>query len=272
MNQDRTKKAQHYHATRDVEASKEHHQQISVEEGHGSSGDIIKSLVFGGLDGIITTFAIVCAVQGSENLGSKVVIMMGIANLVADAISMGLGDYLSEKAENEYVAREQDREEWEMDNFLEGELSEMADIYVSKGFSRPDAVLILNKMVQNKQFFLEHMMVEELGLMPVDPEANPGKKGLVTFVSFMVFGSVPLVCYIALYNTMDKNYVFAIASSAVACTLFTLGCLKAKLVHVEGCRMIRSGLETLGLGSLACTVSYLVGWGLEKLLDVTGCE
>ena len=101
MNQDRTKKAQHYHATRDVEASKEHHQQISVEEGHGSSGDIIKSLVFGGLDGIITTFAIVCAVQGSENLGSKVVIMMGIANLVADAISMGLGDYLSEKAENE---------------------------------------------------------------------------------------------------------------------------------------------------------------------------
>ena len=180
--------AQKYHASRDA---------------HGSSGDIIKSVVLGGLDGIITTFAIVCAVEGSDELGSKVIILMGVANLVADAISMGLGDYLSEKAENEYVAKEQAREQWEMDNFIEGEISEMADIYVEKGFARGDALEILNKMVLNKQFFLEHMMVEELGCMPVDPNAQPAKKGAVTFLSFLTFGSVPLVVYIALHDTMD---------------------------------------------------------------------
>ena len=147
------------------------------QESHGSAGEIIKSVVLGGLDGVITTFAIVCAVAGSGELSGKVVIMMGVANLCADAISMGLGDYLSERAENDYIAKEQAREEWEMENYLDGEISEMADIYVSKGFSREDALEILNKMVKNKQFFLEHMMVEEIGVMPVDLTAQPAKKG-----------------------------------------------------------------------------------------------
>tara|TARA_B110000285_G_scaffold233066_1_gene305770 strand:- start:16 stop:831 length:816 start_codon:yes stop_codon:yes gene_type:complete len=268
-----TKKlAQKYHESKDVEASISHHRGKPVEEAHGTSGDIIKSIVLGGLDGIITTFAIVCAVQGSNELGSKVVIMMGVANLVADAISMGLGDYLSEKAENDYVAKEQSREQWEMDNFIEGEISEMADIYVKKGFSRKDALEILNKMVLNRQFFLEHMMVEELGFMPVDPDAAPAKKGAVTFASFMVFGSVPLVAYIGLYDTMEKDEVFLIATGAVATTLFGLGCLKANLIQSEGWEMVKSGGETLGLGGIACGMSYLVGWSLEKMLDITGCN
>ena len=267
--------ARKYHDRKDGEASKAFHEQRAVEvktndENHGSSGDIIKSVVLGGLDGIITTFAIVCAVAGSGELGSKVVILMGVANLVADAISMGLGDYLSERAENDYVAKEQAREEWEMENFLEGEISEMADIYVTKGFERDDALDILNKMVQNKQFFLEHMMVEEIGVMPVDPDAAPGKKGAVTFVSFMGFGSVPLVVYISLYNSVSKGTVFSIASSAVAVTLFGLGCLKSKLIQGNLWEMASSGLETLGLGGVACATSYLIGWGLEKLMNVQG--
>ena len=76
------------------EASKICHRQRAVDvqtnqESHGSAGEIIKSVVLGGLDGVITTFAIVCAVAGSGELSGKVVIMMGVANLCADAISMG---------------------------------------------------------------------------------------------------------------------------------------------------------------------------------------
>ena len=279
--------AKKYYSEKDGEASRNHHRKVEVrttehegnlrsaegsEEHHGSTGYIIKSVVLGGLDGIITTFAIVCAVAGSGELGSKVVIMMGVANLVADAISMGLGDYLSERAENDYVAKEQAREQWEMENYLEGEISEMADIYVAKGFSRPDALDILNKMVQNKQFFLEHMMVEEIGVMPVDPEAAPAKKGAVTFISFMTFGSVPLIVYIALYNAVSKNAVFAIATGAVGTTLFSLGCLKSKLIQGDVWQMVTSGVEMVGLGSLACTASYLIGWGLEKMMNVVVCE
>jgi len=280
-----TQLAKKYHSEKDAVASRNHHAQaersVDVgdpstseqnEERHGSAGDIIKSVVLGGLDGIITTFAIVCAVSGSGQLGAKVVIMMGVANLVADAISMGLGDYLSERAENDYVAKEQEREQWEMENYLEGEISEMADIYVSKGFSRPDALEILHKMVENKQFFLEHMMVEEIGVMPVDPNAAPAKKGLVTFVSFMVFGSVPLIVYIGWYRTLSKNVVFGIASGAVGITLFSLGCLKSKLIQGGAREMCTSGAEMVSLGSLACTASYLIGWGLERMMDVVACE
>ena len=74
-------------------------------------GDYVKSLIFGGLDGIITTFAIVAAVAGSD-MDPDVVILMGIANLMADGISMGLGDYLSETAEINFVQKEREREMW----------------------------------------------------------------------------------------------------------------------------------------------------------------
>ena len=64
--------------------------------------EYIKSTVFGGLDGIITTFAVVAAGAGA-NLEGKVIVLMGFANLVSDGISMGLGDYFSEKSENQFI-------------------------------------------------------------------------------------------------------------------------------------------------------------------------
>ena len=93
------------------------------------AGDYIKSMIFGGLDGIITTLAIVCAARGAD-LTSDVVIMMGIANLVADGISMGMGDFLSERAEQDFIRAERAREMWEFENYREGELSEMMELCV----------------------------------------------------------------------------------------------------------------------------------------------
>ena len=86
----------------------------SAEAHAGASGKYVKSLVFGGLDGIITTFAVVAASVGGS-LGSDVILLMGFANLVADGLSMGFGDYLSSKAEFEYTRAEHKREKWELD-------------------------------------------------------------------------------------------------------------------------------------------------------------
>lgn len=274
IEKNRRQKAQTFHIEKDAEGSKQHHMHqpcATNTENHSNVGELIKSVVLGGLDGIITTFAIVCAVAGSGELGSKVVIMMGVANLVADAISMGLGDYLSEKAEMEYVAQEQAREQWEMDNFIEGEISEMADIYVQKGFTRPNALDILNRMVLNRQFFLEHMMVQEIGVMPVDENAQPALKGAVTFTSFICCGSVPLLVYIGLYDSIEKDVVFSIASGAVSLTLFSLGCLKAKLIQQDPVAIVKSGVVMFLNGAFACSTSYLLGWSLESLLDVEAC-
>ena len=98
--------------------------------------------MFGGLDGIITTFAVVAAVSGADMPG-EVVILMGIANLVSDGISMGLGDYFSEKSEKDYIKNEWKREKWELENYPEGESTEMIELYEEEGMTKEDASVIV---------------------------------------------------------------------------------------------------------------------------------
>ena len=104
-------------------------------------------MVFGGLDGIITTFAVVAAVSGADMSGD-VVILMGIANLVSDGISMGLGDYFSEKSEKDYIKNEWKRETWELKNYPEGEKAEMVELYEENGVPKEDAEIIINTMAK----------------------------------------------------------------------------------------------------------------------------
>ena len=114
-------KAQEAYRHHDPEASKKAHQVGAAPEQHQTGhGQYIKSFVYGGLDGIVTTFAVVAGVAGA-NLSASVVLILGVANLIADGISMAFGDYLSTKAENEYMAMERVRETWETRNYPEGE-------------------------------------------------------------------------------------------------------------------------------------------------------
>ena len=88
----------------DAEASRNAHElKMNVnEEGHQSAGDFIKSVVYGGLDGILTTFAIVSGAAGGD-LSAYAILVMGFSSKFADAIVMGLGDALSTKAEHEHI-------------------------------------------------------------------------------------------------------------------------------------------------------------------------
>lgn len=142
---------------------------------------------------------------------------------------MGLGEYLSGVAENDYFHQEKAREVWELDNNPDGqsilhpqhmtwhadwtcagEIDEMIEIYKERGFSEEEANKIVDIMARHKEFFLDHMMVEvgfafrldsthnsilqELGLLPIDEDESPLKQGLVMFFSFLGFGFVPLFC------------------------------------------------------------------------------
>lgn len=246
------------------------------EHWHGGAGsDYIKSMVFGGLDGIITTFAIVAAVAGA-GLKVEVVILMGVANLIADAISMGVGDFLSSKAEMDFILKEREREAWETDTFVEGEKREMVDIYVKKkGFSREDAQAVIDTYTKvgpdgkllYRDAFVDHMMVEELGFMVPDPDDNPAWDGLVTFLSFVAFGSIPVIFYIVFYAAgYDEPAVqFAIACVATALTMFTLGVAKARITKQSIWES--GGLMTLN-GGIAAAAAYFIGWGLEQALGV----
>ena len=249
-----------------VELMLKAHDAKAHQEVHGGDeSDMIKSLVFGGLDGIITTFAIVSAAVGAS-LSRRTVIIMGLANLVADAISMGLGDALSEKAEMDYVRREHERETWEMENNVDGEVQEMVELYEQKGVSTEDAKLILTTLAKYKEFFVEHMMQVELGLMVPDPEDNPWHKGVVTFFAFLLFGSVPLIAYIAFATVpnISDHALFGVCIAFTAVAIFLLGAVKGKVAQSS---IFVSGLLMTVNGGVAATASFLIGFLLDGLVS-----
>ena len=198
---------------------------------------------------------------------------MGFANLLADAISMGVGDYLSETAEQRFVAGEQKREKWEMENYMEGEVAEMREIYEARGMAPDDARDYMAILGRYPKIFLENMMVDELGLMPIKDGDDPhgaAKKGLVTFVAFVGFGSVPVLVYLIHYAVNggaptegSRGGIFLAACIAAALTMFALGAVKARITKQP---VLVSGAWMLGNGSLAALAAWAVGHGLDKAL------
>ena len=216
--------------------------------------------MFGGLDGIITTFAVVAASVGG-NLSSDVILLMGFANLIADGLSMGFGDYLSSQAEVDYTKAEHTREKWELDNYPEGEKREMVELYMKRGMTEEDAVSVIDVMAKYKNFFLDVMMVEELGLMPPDEDDQPWKNGVVTFV---FFGFIPLLSYVMANATGASDSVnFIVACVLTGVTMFLLGAAKAKFTNQS---MLRSAMLMLLNGGMAAVAAYLVSWGIASAM------
>jgi vacuolar iron transporter family protein len=244
------------------EASRQAHIAGKTEEGepHLEGGERIKSLIYGGLDGIITTFAVVAGVAGAE-LAAGIVLIMGFANLIADGISMAIGDYLSTQAENEVATAERARESWEVDTYPEGEKREMVELYEAKGIPRDDAQTMVDILAQHKEAWVDVMMVEELGIIEADE--SPLKNALVTFVSFGVFGFIPLLAYVlARFIPLLEQRTFLAACVLTGATLFVLGAQKVRITKRS---WLRSGLEMLIIGGIAAAAAYGIGVLLRGL-------
>jgi len=249
-------KARSAYDEKDVQASvKAHSGKKRVHEFHKvGQGQYIKSVVYGGLDGVVTTFAIVAGVVGAD-LKSGIILILGFANLFADGLSMAVGDYLSSKAEQEFIKAERTREEWEMENHPEGEKQEMIELYNSKGYSIEDATQIVTLMLKNEKAFVDTMMVEELGLL--EETESPIKNALATFFSFAIFGFVPLFIYlITMIIPQLASNTFLLASILTGLTLFSLGALKTRFTDKS---WFKSGMEMLIVGGLAAAAAYFIG-------------
>jgi len=236
-------------------------------EMHQTDGGFIKPVIFGGLDGILTSFAIVAAAAGG-NMPVPVVIVLGFSNILADALAMGVGEFLSSKAENEWILRERAREKWEMENYPEGEIREMIDIYESRGMSREDATTVIETMARYTEFFVDVMMSEELSLRvpEKDHKIESMKEGVVMFLSFATFGSLPILGYVlipALYPSLGEDVLFLAACVVTGMVLFGLGCLKSVF---SASKWLVCGLETLLLGGVCATVAFTVGQFVDGLI------
>lgn len=224
------------------------------EEHKLEKGQYIKSLIYGGLDGIITTFAVVAGVSGAS-LSAGIVLILGFANLFADGLSMGIGDFLSTKAEIEYQQAERERELWEVEHYAEGERVEMIELYMEKGISKEDSEAMVGIISKYKDAWVDIMMVEELGIV-VDKK-SPLKNALVTFFSFAIFGFIPLLAYVlSSFIPVVQENTFLIAGILTGLTLFLLGTLK---VLITAKNWFVSGFEMLIVGGIAAFAAYGIG-------------
>jgi len=257
----------------DQEASRKYHEERetlppSSEEHHQSEGGYLKPIIFGGLDGILTAFAIVAGATGGS-LSPKVVLILGFSNIFADALSMGVGEFLSSKAENEWILSEREREAWEMTNYPEGEIREMIDIYEERGMNRADAKVVVETMAKYEQFFVDVMMKEELELQVPEDNHTLGsfKEGVIMFFSFAIFGTFPLLGYIIIpicFPNLGPESLFISACVVTWLVLFFMGCVKS-LFSVG--KWYISGLETLLLGGTCATVAFTIGQAMDNLIS-----
>ncbi len=221
----------------------------------------LEEFVYGGIDGSVTTFAVVAGSVGAH-LDPSVVLILGFANLFADGLSMSIGSYLSAKTEWQKYQKHKAVEYWEVEHLPDAEREEIRQIYRAKGFQGPLLEAIVETITADKDRWVDVMMKEELGLLP--PDKKPLWSGVATFLSFVLVGFVPLISYVAAYVfSLSQQYLFLWACILTALAFVGIGFLKAQVVAVSRWRAM---LETLLLGAVAATVSYGVGALLKQWL------
>ncbi|MFZ5390965.1 MAG: VIT1/CCC1 transporter family protein [Patescibacteria group bacterium] len=237
-----------------------HHDGTDEKDWHNLlAGGYLRDLVYGANDGIITTFAVVAGVAGAE-LSATIVLVMGAANLLADGFSMSSGNYLSEKSNREYVTSELKKEEWEIEHLPEEEKKEIREIYQAKGLSGQVLEEVVKTITADKKLWAKEMLINELGLLPNEEKVKPLATASVTFVAFVVAGTVPLLPYIFKFPVYT-SFVWAIVFTGLA--LFVVGSLRALLTEKK---WWLSGLEMLIIGAMAASVAYIVGAFLAGLV------
>jgi VIT1/CCC1 family predicted Fe2+/Mn2+ transporter len=220
----------------------------------------LPEVVYGSIDGIVTTFAVVAGAAGAD-LGIIVVLILGLANLIADGISMSIGSYLSKRSEQDNYYKHLRIEEWEVENLPEVEKKEIEDIFRKKGFEGKELEMVVNRITANKKVWVDTMMKDELGLSL--ERKSPFKAGLSTFIAFVIAGSVPLIVYLLAYSSMIEIDPFVLSS---VITLITFVIIDYVKTYVTRSGWVRSISETLLLGASAAMAAYFLGDYLEKIL------
>jgi VIT1/CCC1 family predicted Fe2+/Mn2+ transporter len=222
---------------------------------HGPRVSYLRDWVYGGIDGTVTTFAIMAGVVGAS-LSAGIVIILGIANLLADGFSMAAANYTGTKAEHDEYEQLRNMEERHVALAPEGEREEIRQIFRAKGFEGDALEAAVNTITTHRERWIDTMMTEEHG-MP-STIRSPLKAGLVTFVAFVLCGAVPLIPYgLMLPRPEIPSAIMA------AATFFFIGSFRS---YWSPKSWWRAGLETLAIGMLAAGVAYVVGDFLKGLI------
>jgi len=225
-----------------------------------SKSSYLSDFVYGGIDGSVTTFAVVAGVVGAS-LSPSIVLILGFANLFADGFSMAVGNYLSTKSKREYIEKIRKAEEVSVRRIPGEEREEIREIFKEKGFfgrQLDDAVKIITG---NKKIWVDTMMKDEFGIL--EEEKSPIRGALVTFIAFNLIGFIPLLAYVLSYLFLYlREQTFLLSIIFTSCAFFIVGSVKGKIVDKK---WYLSGLETLLIGGTAAAIAFLVGFFLKGL-------
>lgn len=216
--------------------------------------------VLGGIDGCVTTFAVVAGAVGG-GFPAVVAIVLGFANLLADGFSMAVSNYQGTKSQRELVEEARLTEERHIAQIPEGEREEIRQIFGRKGFEGHTLEHIVDVITQDRQLWVNTMLTEELGLQVDGP--NPLRAAAATFVAFFVVGVVPLIPF--LLPALASSQMFMMSAIVTALAFFGIGMGKG---FVLGRSIVRSGMETLLVGGIAAVLAYVVGAWLRATFGV----
>lgn len=220
----------------------------------------LPDFVYGGIDGSVTTFAVVAGVAGAS-LSPSIVLILGFANLFADGFSMAVGNYLSSKSKKEYAEKIRRSEEHSVIHIPEEETEEIRDIFSQKGFSGQKLDEAVEIITSNQEVWVDTMMKDEFGI--IEDHTSPLKNALVTFISFNIIGFIPLLAYVLSYfSDAFKSHTFFISVILTSISFLIVGSVKGRVI---GQRRLLSALETLFIGGAAAVIAYLIGYLLKEL-------
>ncbi|MDA0375738.1 MAG: VIT1/CCC1 transporter family protein [bacterium] len=230
-------------------------------ETHGNTlGPFIQDVVYGGNDGIVTTFAVVAGTVGAD-MPHYIVIVLGIANLIADGTSMATGAFLSLKSERDQYHRIRKEELEEIEKIPEIEREEIVIALEKKGFTGEDLERATSVIISDKDVWADTMMLDEHGLT-LESTENPLLHGCMTFVSFVLFGAIPLIPYLIGIERSNR-FTFAIWSTLAA--LIVLG-LTRSIVTRE--RLLRGPIEIVSVGAIGAIFAYGIGVLLKDVVGI----
>ncbi len=228
----------HGHSQQEIE------QRISDPPGRG----VLRDIVYGGIDGSVTTFAIVAGVAGA-GLSSFVIVALGLANVLADGFSMAVGNYSGTKAELDNIKRIRAIEKRHIALYPDGERDEVREILAQKGLSGQVLEDATEAITADRENWINLMIEGEYGLGSVDP--HPVKAAMATFLAFLVAGMVPLLPFL-----LALDSAFTVSVCMTMGVFFAIGALKSRWSLTP---WWRSGLETFAIGGAAALIAYFVG-------------
>ena len=236
-------------------------QAIARRLADNQSSQRLSDAVLGGIDGCITTFAVVAGVVGAQ-FSPGVALVLGFANLFADGFSMAVSNYEAIKTQRDFSRSVRRREEEHIHKVPTGEQEEIRQIFFSKGFRGDQLEHIVTTITADRKLWLDTMMTEEHGLPLSHP--NPLHSGLTTFFAFVIVGTLPLLPLFI--STWSQQQQFFLSSLLAALVFFGIGLLKGL---ATGQPLLVAGLKTLLTGGTAAALAFGTGYWLQAAFGLS---